>query len=81
MDAELLAALHREEGQILAELRGSLRFRRLEEIRQLLRLYDDASHREAAPVGAALDAVLGAAPARPGPPPAPIALRAERASA
>jgi hypothetical protein len=76
MDAKLLAALHQEEGQILAELRGSLHYRRLEEIRQLLRLYD-----EAPPIGAALDAVLGAAPTRPAPPPQVIALRAERASA
>jgi hypothetical protein len=76
MDAKLLAALHQEERQILAQLRASLHFRRLEEIRQLLRLYD-----EAPPIGAALDAVLGAAPARPAPPPAAIPLRAERARA
>jgi hypothetical protein len=76
MDAKLLAALHQEEHQILSELRGSLHFRRLEEIRQLLRLYD-----EPPPIGAALDAVLGASQPVPAPAPQVIALRAERVSA
>jgi hypothetical protein len=78
MDATLVATLQREERLILAELRGSTAFRRLEEIRELLRLYD-----EQPPVGSSLDALIDQAPRHrpPWPGTGPIALRGERASA
>ncbi len=55
MDATLIAALRREEQVLLKELHGSLNYRRLEEIRRLLALYDTQP-----PVGAMLDALLDA---------------------
>ncbi|CAH0208079.1 hypothetical protein [Roseomonas sp. CECT 9278] len=88
MDESLIAALHSEERMILAELRGSLHFRRLEEIRHLLGLYVEHQAAQAgqdAPIGAVLDALLGDGASRRAPA-APsrhdvIALRAERAIA
>jgi hypothetical protein len=62
MDKSLVAALHVEEHAILAELRGSLQYRRLEEIRQLLGLYAEQPairQAEDAPIGAFLDAMMG----------------------
>ncbi|WP_198371568.1 hypothetical protein [Roseomonas rosulenta] len=62
MDATLITALRREERTILAELRGSIHYRRLEEIRRLLGLYvEQPAQRqpEEAPIGAFLDAILG----------------------
>ena len=53
MDHNLIELLHREEQAILHNLRGSLAYRRLEEIRRLLRLYDAQP-----PIGAVLDAML-----------------------
>jgi hypothetical protein len=88
MDKSLVAALHGEEHAILAELRSSLQYRRLEEIRQLLGLYAEqpaTRPAEDAPIGAFLDAMLddtrprrslGAASQ-----PDIIALRSERAIA
>lgn len=62
MDAGLVSTLQREEMHILGELRGTMTYRRLEEIRRLLSLYDSQP-----PVGAALDEMLGQdmAPPRP----------------
>jgi predicted ATPase len=80
MDTNLIAKLHAEERVILDELRASLPFRRLEEIRSLLSLYA-----EQPPIGAGLDALLEAhrppSPRRRAPQPAVIALHGERASA
>jgi hypothetical protein len=88
MDESLVAALHVEERAILAELRGSIQYRRLEEIQQLLGLYVEqplVPHAEDAPIGAFLDAMLGDhAPRRrhgATPQPAIIALHGERAIA
>ncbi|MBR0683320.1 hypothetical protein GXW74_22735 [Roseomonas eburnea] len=58
MSGSLIAALRMEEHAILAELRESITFRRLEELRRLLDLYADQP-----PVGAELDAVLAGPPA------------------
>jgi hypothetical protein len=78
MHTTLVAALHREEGEILTELRASIPFRRLEEIRRLLALYDQQP-----PIGSSLDAML--ADPRAGRPvlphPGAIALHTERATA
>jgi hypothetical protein len=80
MDTSLIAKLQAEERMILDDLRGSLPFRRLEEIRRLLALYSDQP-----PIGAGLDALLGGHqpdhPRRRAPQPAVIALHGERASA
>jgi hypothetical protein len=62
MDQSLIAALHLEERMIVSELRGSIHFRRLEEIRQLLGLYVEQPtirQAEEPPIGAILDAMLG----------------------
>jgi len=53
MSGTLIAALRMEERAILAELRDSIVFRRLEELRRLLELYEAQP-----PVGAELDAML-----------------------
>lgn len=53
MDADMVASLQEEERLILDELRHSMSYRRLEEIRGVLSLYG-----QQAPVGAALDAML-----------------------
>lgn len=53
MDANLVATLQEEERLILDELRRSMSYRRLEEIRDVLSLYGQKP-----PVGAALDAML-----------------------
>ena len=77
MDHNLIDLLQREEQAILHNLRGSQAYRRLEEIRKLLRLYDAQP-----PIGVTLDAML--AEGRPGAPrptaahPAVIPLQGER---
>ncbi|BDG72828.1 hypothetical protein [Roseomonas fluvialis] len=88
MDESLIAALRSEERTIVAELRGSIHFRRLEEIRQLLGLYREQPTirtSEEPPIGAILDAMLGEHDRRRAPPPAHrpqvIALHGERAIA
>ena len=53
MSSILIASLHQEEVALLEELRASTMFRRYEEIRRLLTLYDVPR-----PVGAELDAML-----------------------
>ncbi len=60
MSSVLIASLHKEEVVLLEELRGSTLFRRYEEIRRLLALYDVPR-----PVGADLDAMLAAMEAKP----------------
>jgi hypothetical protein len=60
MHTVLVSALHSEERMILAELRTSLHFRRLEEIRRLLGLYTAQP-----PIGATLDAMLADGRDRP----------------
>ncbi len=60
MSSVLIASLHKEEVQLLDELRGSTLFRRYEEIRKLLALYDVPR-----PVGANLDAILESMEAKP----------------
>jgi hypothetical protein len=60
MTTLLLSALHREEHMILTELRASMHFRRLEEIRRLLSLYETQP-----PIGATLDAMLADGRDRP----------------
>lgn len=55
MDGTLIAALRREERALLTELHDSLNYRRLEEIRRLLVLYETQP-----PVGTTLDALLDA---------------------
>lgn len=60
MNHDLVASLHREERAILADLRGSLHFRRLEAIRRLLALYDAPR-----PVGVDLDAAISHGAAQP----------------
>lgn len=88
MDESLIAALHDEERLILAQLRGSIHFRRLEEIRQLLGLYVEQPAKDRiddAPIGAVLDALLGDGASRRAPAalrrPEVIALHGERAIA
>lgn len=77
MDHNLIDLLHREEQAIVRNLRGSLAYRRLEEIRRLLRLYDAQP-----PIGATLDAMLAErqldAPRPTAPHPAVIPLQGER---
>jgi hypothetical protein len=60
MHTTLLSALHSEERIILNELRTSVQFRRLEEIRRLLSLYESQP-----PIGATLDALLADGRDRP----------------
>ena len=63
----IIDALRREEASILAELRREDSYRRLEAVRSMLRLYD-----EAPPVGMGFDALIGEAARRGGtsaPPP------------
>jgi hypothetical protein len=88
MDTTLIASLHSEERMILAELRGSIHYRRLEEIRKLLGLYTGQpriEHTDEPPIGAFLDAMLGdPGPRHSGRPPHHsdvIALHGERAIA
>lgn len=88
MNATLITALRREEHMIAAELRGSIHFRRLQEIRQLLGLYIEqpsVPQAEETPVGAVLDAMLGDGGHWPGAAairqPEVITLRHERAIA
>jgi hypothetical protein len=88
MDASLIAALRTEERMILSELRGSVHFRRLEQVRQLLGLYAPQPSEPPAgetPIGADLDAMLGDAAAcrvlASAQHQAVIALRGERAVA
>lgn len=88
MDATLITALRHEEHMVLAELRGSIHYRRLEEIRQLLDLYVEQPAQPQAdelPIGACLDAMLGDAGHRrvasPGRQSEAIALHFERAIA
>jgi len=80
MDADLVASLQEEERLILDELRRSMSYRRLEEIRDVLSLYGRQP-----PVGAALDALLSgqeaARPRRSAPPMPVIALGAEARAA
>lgn len=54
MDTSLIASLQAAERALRTELRASIPYRRLEEIRRLLALYRDAP-----PIGATLDALLG----------------------
>ncbi|WP_137123815.1 hypothetical protein [Roseomonas sp. HF4] len=61
MKTALVDSLHREEQTILDHLNASLPFRRLEEIRRLLALYDAPT-----PVGADLDAVISRSVTPPG---------------
>lgn len=63
MSSYLIASLHQEEVTLLEELRASTMFRRYEEIRRLLALYDVPR-----PVGADLDAMLAEAEAKASPP-------------
>lgn len=76
MDGTLIAALRTEEHAIVAELRGSFAFRRLEEVRRLLDLYE-----EPPPVGADLDAMLADVPRRIAAPMGVIHLHAENRTA
>jgi len=62
MNTSLVNSLHQEEQEILEQLRGSMPFRRLEEIRRLLALYDAP-----APIGAELDAAMTVGAALPVP--------------
>ena len=57
MDAGLVSTLHEEEMSLLGELRETVGYRRLEEIRRLLALYDSQP-----PVGADLEEMLERAP-------------------
>ena len=59
MSSMLIASLHQEEITLLEELRASTMFRRYEEIRRLLALYDVPK-----PVGTELDAMLAEAEAK-----------------
>jgi hypothetical protein len=80
MDTTVIARLHAEERLLLAELRASMPFRRLEEIQRLLALYSAQP-----PIGAGLDAMLAEREGGRGPRHAVatgvIALHGERASA
>lgn len=57
MSSILVASLHTEERLLLQELRSTAQFRRYEEIRRLLALYDAPK-----PVGTELDALMEAVP-------------------
>lgn len=59
MSSNLIAALHQEERSIVAELRASRLFQRLEGVRKLLSLYDAQPS-----VAGGFDAVIGAEPER-----------------
>lgn len=80
MGHHLIDLLHHEEQAVLHNLRDSLAYRRLEEIRKLLRLYD-----EQPPIGIALDAMLAngrpAAPRATAADPAVPPLQGERPTA
>ncbi|MBR0673563.1 hypothetical protein [Neoroseomonas soli] len=76
MDQSLIAALRNEEHAILQELCGSMTYQRLQQVRELLDLYDAQP-----PIGAALDAMLADRQTAVSHPPLPIppviALRSE----
>jgi len=77
MNATLIAALRWEEEALLADLLGNVKYRRLQEIRRLLALYETQP-----PIGAALDALIDGAQAAPPPGiPCPPQARAEEAAA
>lgn len=59
MSSNLIAALHQEERSIIAELRASRPFQRLEGVRKLLTLYDAQSS-----VATGFDLPVGAEPER-----------------